>query len=352
MGNGEPLITVVVVMYNARSCIASCLDSLKAQDNQNFALLVVDDGSTDGGGAVCTQLLAGFTQARYVSLAHGGVAQARNYGLSQVTTQYVMFVDGDDRLEPRTISSLYRILLEKRPDIVVFGFFYEMSNGDMYRVAARSNADIDSRSEMLSRFTWLWGSDLMYSVCNKLFRLEMIQANAIRFDDMDFGEDFKFCRDVMRTYPTLSVVEECFYHYTCHVKDSLSTSYRPDLFEIRVWEHCQMCAYFQDMGCMDEQAEEFLARRHIERVIGCVENECSPQSGKTLAQKWRRLKEILEEEHTQPCAKKARLTSLKMKILVFPLKRKWCLMTFLFGHIMTFCRNRLPRLFVWLKMNR
>ena len=353
MGDGAAQITVVVVVYNAETSVEKCLNSLKGQDTHNFHLLVVDDGSTDGSVEVCRKLLRHIpVPAAVACLPHGGVAKARNYGLQQVKTEYVLFLDCDDWLEADTISKLLSLVNARHPELIVFGFCYETAGERSYAVRAAHQRELFSREAILKQFVGLWSSGLMYSSCNKLFQVALLREHTIEFADLDFGEDFAFCRDVLRVCQKLFMSDCCFYHYTCHVKGSLSTAYRSDLFQIRVWEHCRFVEYFRQLGCLDPCAEEFLARRHIERVIGCIENECSPESSMPMRQRFAHIKAMLDEEHTISCAKIARINSLPMKLLVIPVQRKWYRLAMLSGYVMTICRNRLPGLFAWLKMSR
>lgn len=103
---------------------------------------------------------------------------------------------------------------------------------------------------------------------------------------------------------------------------------------------------------MDDRAEEYLDRRYIERLVGCVENECSPESGKSLKGRLAKIRQMIDDAYTLPCARRARLTSLRMKLLVLPIRHKWYKITLLLGYVMSFCRNNLPVLFARLKMNR
>ena len=352
MERTQALITIVVTVYNTERYISRCLESLLHQDSQQFELLVVDDGSTDKSLQACRAVLPDGMNARLERRPHGGVAQARNYGLTNVRTKYALFLDGDDALEPGTVSRLNEIVKRDRPELVVFGLCYEPVSGGSYRVCPKREVFYANQREIRSHFADLWDSGLMYSACNKLFLVESIRQRQIQFQRMDFGEDFKFCRNVLRQCQSVVMTGACCYRYTCHTKGSLSTSYRHDLFEIRVREHLELTKYFEDVGCLDDRAREFLTRRHIERVVGCIENECSPYARKTVGQRIRGIRKILEEENTAACAGRARLASLKMKLLVLPIRRKWVLATYFLGCLMTFCRNRLPSVFVWLKMNR
>lgn len=353
MEGKEAQITVVVIVHNSEAYAERCLNSLISQDSREFCTIVVDDGSTDRSREICRAVISGMNvPARLLELPHGGVAQARNRGLEQVDTPYVLFLDGDDWLERDTISSMIALIDAHRPDLAVFGFYYEFSNGTHHVLCSHTQRALLTRERIAAQFVSLWNSGLMYSCCNKLFSVELLRAHHIAFQDLSFGEDLEFSKDVMRRCTRLVLSNKCLYHYTCHINGSLSTRYREDLFEIRLDEHLRFEQYFRDMGYWDSRAEEYLSRRYIERLVGCVENECSPENHKTIRQRMKKIHQMVDEEHTAPSADRAHLTSLRMKLLVIPIRRKWYVLTLLSGFVMSLCRNYLPAFFAWLKMNR
>lgn len=353
MEEKEAQITVVVVIHNAETYVERCLNSLIDQDAQQFRVLLVDDGSSDRSREICRAAVERKRDFfRLLELPHGGVANARNCGLEQVETPYVLFLDSDDWLDGNTISSMMHLVEMHRPELAVFGFYYELTNGTQHLLHSHAQRSLLTRESITAQFVNLWNSGLMYSCCNKLFSVDMLRKHQIMFHDLSFGEDLEFCKDVMRVCARLVLSDQCFYHYTCHVKGSLSTCYREDLFEIRREEHRRFEQYFRELGCLDERGEEYLSRRYIERLVGCVENECSPESTKSLRLRLRKIRQMLNDAYTAPCADRAKLTSLRMKLLIIPIRRKWYRVTLLSGYVMSFCRNRLPVLFTWLKMNR
>lgn len=353
MEEKEAQITVIVIVHNAEHYVERCLNSLINQDSQQFRVILVDDGSQDRSRELCRGTIGRMrVPVRMVELPHGGVAKARNYGLMQAETPYVLFLDCDDWLDANTISSMIALLEEYRPELGVFGFYYEMADGSHQLLHSKGMRRVLNRDHICTQFVGLWNSGLMYSCCNKLFSVDFLRKHEISFQDMNFGEDLEFCKDVMRVCSCLVFSEQCFYHYTCHIRGSLSTSYREALFELRRNEHRRFEAYFRELGFLDSAAEEYLSRRYIERLVGCVENECSPESKKTWGQRLQKVRQMLDDDYTLPCAEHAHLTSLRMKLLVFPIRRKWYRLTLLSGCVMSVCRNRLPVLFNWLKMNR
>lgn len=353
MEEKEAQITVVVIVHNSEVYAERCLNSLIDQDSQLFRVVIVDDGSTDRSREICRTIIDRMrVPVQLLELPHGGVAEARNQGLAQVDTPYVLFLDGDDWLEPNTISTMMALVDADQPELAVFGFYYEFSNGSHHLLHSHTQRSMLTRESIMAQFVTLWNSGLMYSCCNKLFSVKILKEHQISFQNLSLGEDLEFCKDVMRVCSRLVISNQCLYHYTCHIRGSLSTRYRDDLFELRLDEHCKFEQYFRELGCLDSRAEEYLSRRYIERLVGCVENECSPENKKPLWQRLKRIRQMVDEVHTASTADHAHLTSARMKLLVIPIRHKWYRITLLSGYVMSLCRNRLPALFAWLKMNR
>ncbi len=80
----EPMISIIIPVYNAEKYLARCVDSILVQTYPNFELLLVDDGSKDNSGAICDEYAAKDHRIRVFHKPNGGVSSARNYGLSQM----------------------------------------------------------------------------------------------------------------------------------------------------------------------------------------------------------------------------------------------------------------------------
>lgn len=352
----DVLITIVVSVYNGATYIERCLKSILAQNKQDYRLIIIDDGSTDETYEMCGKIVKDLEHVRLVKVSHGGIGKVRNYGLALAETEYILFVDGDDYLSIDTVEILSSTISQNKTDLVVFGFWYETDTNDSHNsirfpVSAKDKA-YTSQQDIANNFVEIWDSGLMYSTVNKLFRVSKIREAGLTFENRVFGEDFKFCREYIFTCSSLLFVSRCCYHYICHQSGSLSTVYKPNLFDIRCKEHLDLTRYFESFQCYDDTAREFLARRHLERVVGCIENECSPYSKKLKREKKLSIGMILNDELTITTAKQARLKSIKMKILAFPIKLRWITITYWMGCVMSTCRFRFPQLFMWLKMHR
>ena len=107
---GNPLISVIVPVYNAQDYLERCLRSLADQDYPDFEVLLVDDGSTDRSGGICEDWSG--KDPRFIACRkeNGGVSDARNYGLDSCSGEYIAFVDADDYVDSRG-----RLYLQFRP---------------------------------------------------------------------------------------------------------------------------------------------------------------------------------------------------------------------------------------------
>ena len=119
----NPLVSIVVPVFNAKDYVDACLDSLCTQDFHNIEVIAVNDGSTDGSGNLLIQRAA--HDSRVIVLTHPGnsnrgVAASRNLGLNRARGAYLWFVDADDRVLPDAVSRLFAVAQERSADVVAF----------------------------------------------------------------------------------------------------------------------------------------------------------------------------------------------------------------------------------------
>ena len=111
----EPLISVIVPVYNTKDYLVRCVDSICAQTYRNLELLLVDDGSTDGTGRLCEELAEKDSRIRVFHQENGGSSSARNLGIRNAAGGYLGFVDSDDYIEPDMYEKLLRVMTEQKP---------------------------------------------------------------------------------------------------------------------------------------------------------------------------------------------------------------------------------------------
>ncbi len=103
----QPLISVIVPVYNVIEYLPRCVESLRKQTYSNLEILLVDDGSTDGSGALCDRLSAEDCRIRVFHKENGGSSSARNLGIAQAKGAYLGFVDSDDYVDREMYELLF-----------------------------------------------------------------------------------------------------------------------------------------------------------------------------------------------------------------------------------------------------
>ena len=204
--NADLKLTVIMTVYNQEKYLARALDYLLEQNNQQFKLLVIDDGSTDSTAEIAASYQDRFQAFDLVSKANEGVAAARNLGLDMVDTPYFIFHDGDDWVEP-DYTDYFIKAFDRHPDddMVTCGYYVDQAGkpsvpitkpveGELTRIEAVLKA-LGSAHSPVKGYTW-----------NKCYKTQLVRRLHLRFnEDLDLMEDQVFNIDY------LMQTEGCYY---------------------------------------------------------------------------------------------------------------------------------------------
>ena len=116
-------ISVIVPVYNAECFLERCVDSILQQTFSDFELILVDDGSSDGSGALCDSFASRDGRIAVIHQKNGGVSAARNAGITAATGEFIAFVDSDDAVEKDCFHVLFTLAEQYRADISMVGSF-------------------------------------------------------------------------------------------------------------------------------------------------------------------------------------------------------------------------------------
>lgn len=105
----NPLISIVVPVYNVAPYLSRCVSSIISQTYKNVEIILVDDGSTDQSGQICDELKQSDKRIIVIHKRNGGVSDARNIGISASCGEYVSFVDSDDQIDNDYVEYLYNL---------------------------------------------------------------------------------------------------------------------------------------------------------------------------------------------------------------------------------------------------
>ena len=193
----EPIISIIVPLYNAGQYIKRCVDSILSQTFCDFELILVDDGSKDMSAKICNDYASKDSRVSIIRKVNGGVSSARNSGLECIRGGYFVFIDADDYVVPDYLENLFHEAEDA--DMIVCGYKSFQQNVQDKNVikAAYPNKIYDNHNitSLLSEKM----NDLPFrTVWSKMFRTSILKENNLYFDkDMIFGEDTKFVLEYM-----------------------------------------------------------------------------------------------------------------------------------------------------------
>lgn len=164
------LVSVIVPVYNVKPYLKRCLDSILQQDYDNLEIILVDDGSTDGSGAMCDAYADGY-KVRVLHQKNQGVSVARNMALDQARGEYVLFVDSDDYIARETLSTTVSVMEQEQADLVIFKFYMMTGDGLIPSQQRVNGQSVDVRSLDTKTTIELAMMDTIISYTwNKLYR--------------------------------------------------------------------------------------------------------------------------------------------------------------------------------------
>ena len=187
----ETQVSIIIPVYNVENYLRSCLDSVLSQTYKDFEVLMVNDGSTDGSGAICQDFVERDSRFHYFEKENGGLSDARNYGLDRAKGHYITFLDSDDFLFEDYLENLYYASRLSDSDITIGGYcrfgdsnfyFYNDRFKSDSLVAFKDFQAIQYLDSMLDvtfiTFSTAWG---------KLFKRELFSE--LRFPYGKYAED-------------------------------------------------------------------------------------------------------------------------------------------------------------------
>ncbi|WP_119728654.1 bifunctional glycosyltransferase/CDP-glycerol:glycerophosphate glycerophosphotransferase [Thermomonospora amylolytica] len=174
----SPLLSVVVPFYNVESYLRECLESLERQSLRELEVIMVDDGSTDGGAAIAKEFAERDPRFRLVQQPNAGLGPARNAGVPHATGKYLAFADSDDVVPPDAYELMVSSLEKTGSDIAcggvrrigVQGVTPSSLHEGIFRVARRRTHVREFPELLNDRTAW-----------NKVFRRSFWDRHGFRF---------------------------------------------------------------------------------------------------------------------------------------------------------------------------
>ena len=300
---GVAMISIIIPVYNCIQSLEKCIRSIQNQTISDWELLLIDDGSRDGSGEKCDLFAETDRRIRVFHKPNGGVSSARNLGLDHANGQFVMFCDSDDWVDPDWCRQLHHAAVNNKDCLPLCNYFraYPRSEDINHpEICAEIKDKIDKRD-----FFSLNRPELLGIPWNKIFRMEIIQREKIRFNqNLTLGEDLVFVLDYLHsTEGDLYYLNQPLYHYSINNPQSLSAKYYPDLAGIYRVIYGRIKREMDSMPGCDEQWLNEYGKSCFFAYDRIFRNTWSKDNHRSLLQKWFYNIKIFHSEEYRLCRK-------------------------------------------------
>ena len=255
----DKLVTVIIPAWNAERWLENTLRSVLDQSYRQLRVLVIDDGSSDGTAAILERLRREDGRLDYRTVENGGPALARNRALELLPegTDYVMFLDADDLLEPDAIE--YALRNAQGAELVIFGFSIQQPDGTLLPYCERE--ELLDRAGLAGALPRLYKANLLNQVWAKLFAADLVRE--LRFPDYRWGEDRLFLFDVLERLHSLKVLPETKHRYVMHEGESLITRYYEKKFDVCCEIDRRMEALCRELGVREDADFRYMFAKSV-----------------------------------------------------------------------------------------
>lgn len=220
MKEWQPLISVIVPIYNAELYLAQCIKSIIGQTYEKLEIILVNDGSTDESPALCDAYAAADPRIKVVHKKNQGLVRARKTGVRQATGEYITYVDADDWIDLNTYETIVEKTAGRQADMILYGLVEEYEDSRMEKQNSFAEGYYEEeglkgsiRPQMLCNDVFFHFGILPNLVC-KLIRRELIrEVQPLVSDEVEMGEDADCSFQMLAQADSVQIIRYAPYHY-------------------------------------------------------------------------------------------------------------------------------------------
>lgn len=220
-------VSVIIPVYNAAPWLERCVDSVRSQSVSNIEVLLIDDGSTDGSGAMCELFAGDDSRIRVFHQPNGGVSAARNLALRMAQGRWLAFVDADDTLPADSLQLRLDAGTRTGADAVIADYCEIGVNGSTHDRHSGLPAGLNDRDGVVNNIlvTALEPNTFFGSPCNKLYRRELFERGGITFPARKRAEDWMVNIAYFELAKSCAVISDVVYNYHRNTASAMAKAY-------------------------------------------------------------------------------------------------------------------------------
>lgn len=213
--------SVVIPVYNVEKFLQECIKSVLEQTYSDFELILVDDGSADKSAEICDEYQKKDGRIKVIHQKNGGVVKARQTGVENASGEYLVFVDGDDKIESDCLETINKV---SNVDVIRFGYICETKESIEKHFMPERKGFYDKNDIVKEIYPRLIQTqDAKYfspSVWAGAFRKELFEANMLKNTRLAIGEDGACVMPCVYNAESMYILEECLYFYRLNISSA------------------------------------------------------------------------------------------------------------------------------------
>lgn len=206
----------IIPVYNGEEYLESCIKNIMNISIADYEIIIVDDGSTDATGLICSRIVNTYPRIRYIYQENQGPSVARNSGLREAKGEFVLFIDVDDSFDTIKLSEISKVIeSNKKVDLIIYGMTFDyFYNKNCYRRDKHYYPQQGYIDNWANKIDKLYDVNVLTPIWNKIFRRDILIQNRLFFNsEMFVYEDLEFSIRYLTYCDVIYNTSECIYHY-------------------------------------------------------------------------------------------------------------------------------------------
>lgn len=344
----SPYFSLVMPAYNCDNTISTTIKSIQEQTFQDFELIIVNDGSTDNTEDLIKKHLAEDKRIHLITTENNGPGSARNIGITKASGKYLYFLDADDSLPRETLQFFVEIIKDDTVDLVVSSYkLIVMDKGNSVEekiVGVNQDQLIASNENFMREIYPLMEKQLLYVIWNKVYKLDIVKSNQIKFPSYKSCEDRLFNIQYFHYVNKVFLTKEVTYHYSFEGKRSLTNKFLPNKFE--TFEE-----FYLELLKLTTENIEGSSALFIKGVMSCIIPFHSQECSYSYREKIKEIKNILNNKTVEYAVKYSSTDSIMRKLFKLLFRSKSAYLNYYATKFMFHISNLSPKTIEKLKGN-
>lgn len=302
--NNDIKISIVIPVYNVEAYLEQCLECALAQTLQDFEIILVNDGSTDGSSAICDRYAEKDSRIRVIHKENEGSGPTRTRGMLEAKGEYLAFPDSDDWFEPTMYEDLYRLAKENDADAVfsaAYSVFYDDNAKQKRQTLIPCNEVVfTTKAECRKNAMQLFPTSTVFDVpWNKLYRRQLAVDNNLEFRTLRRCQDAVFNLDFYNCCERVVSTSKAYYYYRENTQSLVWSKFPKDYIDIQIFYHQHIKALMSEWGIYSGDIQRHYDNSFAIAVRGVLDFCFNPNWNYNKAQKFDYVCDILDKEYVQ-----------------------------------------------------